>query len=64
MRFRSKRMIEYEYAAYEDEMIRYANHLLNETQLGIDAVRARFAEMFGDENSYFLEEMLDEQQLI
>ena len=61
MRFRSKRMIEYEYAVMEDEMIRYANYLLNETNLGIDAVRDRFAERFGEEHISFLEEILDDQ---
>ena len=60
MRFRSKRMMEYEYAALEDEMLRTANHLLYETNLDVDAVRVRFAEMYGDENLYFLEEILNE----
>ena len=60
MRFRSKRMMEYEYAALEDEMIRTANHLLYETNLDVDAVRVRFAEMYGDENLYFLEEILND----
>lgn len=60
MRFRSKRMIEYEYAAFEDEMIRFASRLLNETTLGSDAIRDRFIEMFGEENAYFLDEIMDE----
>lgn len=60
MRFRSKRMIEYEYAALEDEMLRMINHLLNETSLDVDGVRVRFLEMYGDENADFLEEVLSE----
>ena len=60
MRFRSKRMMEYEYAALEDEMLRMANHLLYETSLDVEAIRVRFAEMYGDENLYFLEEILND----
>lgn len=60
MRFRSKRMMEYEYAALEDEMIRMVNHLLYETSLDVDAIRVRFAEMYGDENLNFLEEILND----
>lgn len=61
MRFRSKRMQEQEFMAFEDEMIRFTTNLLYNTTLGIDAIRERFSEQFGEENLYIVEELLDEQ---
>lgn len=61
MRFRSKRMQEQEFMAFEDEMIRFTTNLLYNTTLGIDAIRDRFSEQFGEENLYIVEELLDEQ---
>lgn len=52
--------MEYEYAALEEEMISFVNHLLYDTTLDVDAVRVRFYEQFGDENADFLEEILNE----
>lgn len=61
MRFRSKRIQEQEFMAFEDEMIRFTTNLLYNTTLGIDAIRDRFSEQFGEENLYIVEELLDEQ---
>lgn len=61
MRFRSKRMQEQEFMAFEDEMIRFTTNLLYNTSLGIDAIRDRFSEQFGEENLYIVEELLDDE---
>lgn len=61
MRFRSKRMMEYEHFYDEEEMLRFINYLLYDTDLSIDHIRDRFANEFGEENSHILEEVLNEQ---
>ena len=61
MRFRSKRMQEQEFMAFEDEMIRFTTNLLYNTTLDVDAIKDRFAEQFGEENLYIVDELMDEQ---
>jgi len=54
-------MQQFEFENFEHEMLKYASYLVNETQLGIDAITDRFTEQFGEENLYVLNEVLDEQ---
>lgn len=61
MRFRSARMMNFERHFEEEEMLKFASKLIYDSQMDIDQVRAHFAEEFGDENMYLIEEILDDE---
>lgn len=61
MRFRSKKMMEYEHHFEQEEMLKYASNLIYESNMDRDQVTANFAEAYGEENLHIIEEILDEE---
>jgi hypothetical protein len=61
MRFRSKKMMEYEHHFMEEEMLKFASNLIYESDMDRDQVTARFTEAYGEENMHIIEEILDEE---
>lgn len=58
MRFRSARMMHFERHFEEEEMLKFAYSLIYESKMNTDQIRAHFAEEFGDENLYLIDEIL------
>lgn len=61
MRFRSARMMNFERHFQEEEMLKFASNLIYESEMDADQVRSHFAEEFGEENLYIIEEILDDE---
>jgi len=61
MRFSSMRMMQHCYQFEEDEMVKVAGQLIYETDLDHDQIIDRFSELYGEENLYIVEQILDEE---
>lgn len=61
MRFHSMRMMQHSYQFEEDEMVKVAGQLIYDSNLERDQVIDRFSELYGEENLYIVEQILDEE---